>query len=92
MSNHSAEALYKILYYMQERSKIFLTCLGCMQLMFQIFKQENEEFPREYLKNSLMVVLQNRLGKLNNASIDVAPMTLTIMFQSQENLQKTWES
>ena len=39
-----AEAIYKTLHYKQERSMKFSTFLGRMQVMFQIYKQENEEF------------------------------------------------
>jgi hypothetical protein len=37
-----AEAIYKTIHYKQERSMKFSTFLGRMQVMFQIFKQENE--------------------------------------------------
>ena len=39
-----AEAIYKTLHYRQERSMKFSAFLGRMQVMFQIYKQEKEEF------------------------------------------------
>jgi hypothetical protein len=39
-----AEAVYKTLHYNRECSIKFSTFLGRMQMMFQIYKQENEEF------------------------------------------------
>jgi hypothetical protein len=39
-----AEAIYKTLHYKQEGSMKFSPFLGRMQVMFQIYKQENEEF------------------------------------------------